>query len=274
MLLSFAAGAAPIFLTKNYFDRHARENSDIIASTGQDFVHRLIDMDPKSYWVSQGSSDAITETITFGLWLPNGKTLREVDTILIQNHNIKGLTVETSADGGATYTTRFTSAAVTDANTRINQAALYDVDTVRITMTTTQTANAEKQIGDIIVAAGQLQASIRPNVYRRKAPRVGHKSAEMADRSIRRAYIFWSDASYHQFEATFGFTFIPAAERTTFRDLLLGFEPLIMLPEPGDEQADVILGQVVPESYIDDWMAPSHSGDYAISFDFQGVGGA
>lgn len=274
MLVDLTALAPSIFLSKNYLNRHAYNGGQLSVSSGDSFKHRLFDMDPASYWTSLGSDDVTNETIEFQLWQAGGQTMREVDFIGVFNHNIKKMKIETSDDNGITWTTRYDLDNITETDTRVNTASLYDADRVRFTLYTTQTADQEKQIGDIVIAAATFQASLPPTVYNRKAPRVSHKTASLGDDSIRRAYVFRSDASYHFYETTMGFALVPESERQDFRAVLLGRNEFLWYPEPGDRTGDIFLCQAAPGTYQDNYQSNNKNSGYMIAFDLEELGGA
>ena len=273
MLLDLAAKSYPAFLSKNYFNRNADEHSDLLVTSGSSFRHRLFDMDPLSYWTSQGSSDAVTEEIQFGLWTPGAQTSRSIDYIALMNHNLDDFTIELSNDNGASWPTLYTFTSVIDQNTRQSVATPIDADRVRIRMTTTQTANQEKQIGDIIIAGADFQPDVGLSLYKRKPFIVKDKTALMHDNSVRRSYIYRSDASLHFFGATLGFSGIAFDDLQQFRDLLKN-EPFLVMPEPGDIPSEIFLCGVEPDSYVENYIALSKSGAFAVSFDLREVGGA
>ena len=203
-------GANPAFLTRNYLNRHANNAGDLTVSTGTATRHRPFDMDPLSRWQSAGSDDTIVETINFGLWVPGARSSHNVEYILVQNHNIKGLTVEYSNDNGTTWATAFNSTTLAEDNTRIILVST-PMDRIRLTMTT-QTANAEKAIGDIIVCRASFSRGRCLNT--KWSFEDDQKTAKMADGSLRGQLIGRSDASFHFWAAKCAFLMDPASYGT------------------------------------------------------------
>lgn len=276
-------GAHPAFLSKNYLNRHADTAVDLVVSTGSTTQHRLYDMDPRSRWQSAGSNDATTETVEFGLWIPGARTSQDVHYIFLQNHNIMGLTVETSNTNGASWTTRLVKTDIAEKNTRLVLVATA-MDRVRLTMTTTQTANEEKKIGDIIIAG----ASFQPGPlfeYKREAPKVQQKLAKMADGSLRGQLIGRSDASFHFWAAKCAWLMDPNqydSNTTDFEDAMEQFrgfglrgETFLFLPEPGDKADEIYLCRVRPGTYIENYATFSKGGDLVgIQMVIEEIGGA
>ena len=275
-------GARPAFLTRNYLNRHAKNASDLTVSTGDATKHRLYDMDPLSRWQSAGSSDATTETIEFGLWLPGARASHDVEYILVQNHNIKGLVVALSNNNGVSWTDVFTSTTLDEKYTRIILVSTA-ADRGRLTMTTTQAANAEKAVGGIIVCG----ASFTPGPlfeYKPEPPKVQQKTAKMSDGSLRGQLIGRSDASYHFWAAMCAFLMDPAEYGTqalfdaaidTFREFGLQGKQFVFLPEPGDRMEQAYLCRVRPGTYNNPYIGVSKGGDLrAVQMIIEEIGGA
>lgn len=276
-------GANPAFLTRNYLNRHANNAGDLSVSTGSATRHRLFDMDPLSRWQSAGSSDATTETIEFGLWIPGARTSHDVEYILFQNHNIKGLTVELSNTNGASWTTVFSNTTLAEENTRIVLVSTA-ADRVRITMTTTQTANEEKAVGDIIVCGASFQPGPMFE-YKMEPQRVQQKTAKMADGSLRGQLIGRSDASFHFWAAKCSFLMDPAdygtaalfaAAMLTFREFGLQGLQFVFMPEPGDRPEEAYLCRVRPGTYNDSYIKASEAngGMRGVQMVIEEIGGA
>lgn len=276
MSLSIAAGAKPAFLSPNYFTRHADRGNDLVLTSGSTLRHRLYDNEPRAQWSSAGSSDAIPEAITFGLWKPGLRASHDVDYWAVLNHNLLGLTVERSNNNGVSYTTEFTDAAIAAAvvDNRGVLAATTAADKIRVTASTTKTANQEKLIGAIFIAKLRFQAANMPLTYKPRPPRVGHKSAFMADGSIRWAPRFRSDATFHSYSAQISFLVDTAAELANFRALLNDPEPFLFMPRPGDAARDIWLCRIRPDSYNDAPIVRSHQDARLVEFDIEEVGGS
>ena len=264
----------PIFLSTNYFSRYGDQAADLVVSTGSTLRERLYDMDPRSRWQSVGSNDAIIETITAGFWVPGLQSLQSVELIALLNHNAASIIVDRSADNGATaYTNVLTDAAVVAANTLIHIVVPVDINKIQIGLLTTQTANAEKALGGIVVAGDSFQPG---PLFERKVepPRLQFKGATMADGSPRSAPIFRSAASAHFWAAKCAFLLDDETARERFRRMALLLETFIFIPKPLSYPGEIYLCRIRPGSYNDDYIVPSESGGRAIQMIIEEIGGA
>lgn len=269
------SGAKPIFFSTNYFNRFADKQSDLVASTGNTLRHRLYDMDPKAQWTSAGSDDTTTETITAGLWLPGMQSARSIDYVAVLNHNIKEMKIEWSDDNGATYngTPILDEAAITDSNTRVSLSSAVSPNKLKFTLEKTQTADEEKLIGLIIIALSTFQSEDRMVEFVPSPDRVGHKTAVMADKSIRRAWLFRSDASYHFNDFRIAFLVDDESdELARHQNLARGIDPFLFMPRPGNSKGKIHLVQVIPGTYQEPFAAKSTSGGRMVSYGVEEIG--
>lgn len=250
MTMSIAAGAKPAFLSPNYFTRHADKGADLTLVSGSTLRGRLYDNDPRAQWSSAGSDDTVTETITAGLWRPGARLSHDIDYWALLNHNIKGLNVALSDDNGATYpTVCINSTTVADEDSRGVLNATTAADRIRITATTTQTANQEKLIGAVILAKLRFQAAGWPLIYMPEPDSFGVKTARMADNSVRDAKVFWSDAGFRSKAMRIGFIVDTDAELENFEALADDYEPFLFMPRPGDRARDIWLCRIRPGTF-------------------------
>lgn len=276
-------GASPAFLTKNYLNRHANNASDLLVSSGDTTKHRLFDMDPRSRWQSQGSSDAVTETIEFGLWVPGASMSHDVHYIFVMNHNIGTLSIEHSNTGAAPWTLAYSQSGLTEKNTRLVLVETA-MDRIKISMGATQVADAEKAVGDILVMGESFQPGPLFE-YKREAPKIQQKTAKMADGSLRGQLIGRSDASFHFYAAKCAFIMDPEnydSTTTAFEDAMeqmrafgLRGEQFVFMPEPGDKPDEAYLCRVRPMSYNENYVTLSKSGDLlGVQMVIEEIGGA
>lgn len=278
MTLDTAANASPAFLTGNLLTRHAKRANDLLVSSGDTLKHRLYDMDIRSRWSSAESDDLTAETVNFGLWLPGVQLSQSFDYVAVMNHNVASMRVERSDNNGTSWAdVRAAGAVPTDEiHTRVSLASPVDGDRLRFTFSTTKTANAEKLVGGIIVAKLLLQPSMGMKIYQRHPPRIGHKSAEMADRSRRRSFVYRSDASFAQRSFSLSFVGVSDDELEDFQETFLHrADPIIFLPEPGRRPGEAYFCQVIPGTYSDNYMQIGKpSAGSVVSFDLEEIGGA
>lgn len=281
--MNICPGAGPAFLSHNYLNRHAYNASDIIVSSGDATKHRLFDMVPSSRWQSAGSSDVVTETIEFGLWRPGARMSHDVVHIMVMNHNIEGLVVEHSNTNGAPWTTGYSKTDLAEKNTRITLAATA-MDRIKVSMTTTQTADAEKAIGDIIVAGAAFQPG-ELFEYKVEPRRMQHKTAQMADGSLRGNLIWRADDSASFWAAKCGWIMDPAdyddsdafdEAIESFRDYGIRGRQFLFLPQPGDRPEEVYLCRVRPGTFNDTYIKPSEAegGMRGVQMVIEEIGGA
>lgn len=141
------------FLYKNYADI---DNASCLVSVTTNSAHRNNLRDRKTYtrWTSSGSNDATTETITIDFGASYA-----IDRLLLVKNNFKAFTVQywngsAWTDFASVVTKEGTQATVTE-TTNTKTTNYYEftevtTDQIKVTITTTQTANAEKYVGEVI----------------------------------------------------------------------------------------------------------------------------
>jgi hypothetical protein len=266
----------PIFLSPNYMTRFADQEGDLILSASSSLRHRLYDMDPAAYWEGEVASDASDDTIEFGLWLPGSQLSQDVDFIALLGHNAATFDVELSNDNGATYpgANKQTFTGQTETYSLRSLASTIAADRIKITLHTTQSADELKRVGAVIVGQALLQAPVGMSQFKRAPQRVTDRTARMHDGSTRRNYIYRSDASkgFHDFSV--GFTGLSQAEADAMEAILMGEDPFIFIPEPGQRPDLIYFGDVAPGTFTRDYMTLSRSGGETITFDFEESGGS
>lgn len=274
--LDLTVKAPPVFLSANKLTRYADQNSDLVLSSGLTLRHRLYDMDPAGAWAGENANDAVDETAEFGLWKPGAQMSQDVDFLAVLGHNLKAFDWDLSDDDGVTYPGANQQASTLQtADYKINSlAAVIPADKVKLTMHTTQTASQYKQVGALVVAEALLQMSTGMSLFKKQPPRVKARTATMHDGSIRSSYIYRSDASLAFRNFAVGFKGLPEAEADALEAILLGADPFIFYPEPGNRPANMYQGRVVPGTYTRDYVALSRSGGELVTFDFEETGGA
>ena len=131
-----------------------KDGASITVTTGTPSADFAIDQNEETVWRSSGSSDASTEEIEVEF------TSTEINRILLLGHNLKGYNIQYDVSG---VWTDFTSVVGLDGslasvvetafadNTSYYEFAAVTTTKIRIQATTTQVADAEKYIGQIIV---------------------------------------------------------------------------------------------------------------------------
>lgn len=113
----------------------------------------LYDQKPATAWLSSGSNDTTTETVTVAFKNWQGAAVsRTFDRIAILSHNLKAITAE-YYNGSAWVAIDEAALTLAAANTVIEIAVPITAAQVRLNCTTAQVANAEKHIGELKVCA-------------------------------------------------------------------------------------------------------------------------
>ena len=275
-LIAVTSGAAPAFISKNYINRDCKNAGGIVVSTGDTLKHRLYDGDPTGAWNSVGSSDATTETITVALYQGALQVSRSIDFMAFLNVNIKNFLLEYSNDDGATYTTviggDYTSASLAAADLLLPLATPITANKIRLTMTTTQTANAEKSIGQWIAALGTFQTAKNMTAYE-PTWEEGENRVEMGNRTKAYSYTLRSDNSFELYSAAVGWRFVASAERDSFRSVKNTADPFLWMPFPGDQTRAVYLCKMLKGTFKDPFSTTYIGAGYDISFELEEVGG-
>ena len=123
------------------------------ASSGNDLVKFILAQNVYRSWSSSGSSDSSTETITINL--QNTKT---INRLVLVDHNFKNYSI--TYNSGNQFNNVFnvkeeTSSLIAEANydldTSYYEFDSVSVNTIEITINTTQVANAEKTLNQILL---------------------------------------------------------------------------------------------------------------------------
>lgn len=276
MLLNTTNKAYPAFISENYLNSFAigAPVAPLSASSGEDFVHRVADMEPKSIWSSIGSDDTTQEVISSGFFLEGSQLAVDIDFIAILNHNLKDFTLELRNNSVVLSTAVF--AGVTDNFTIISTAGLIGANNFRLLMDTTQTVDAEKQVGVLAFGAAILQSSL-PFARGGFLPRTRQntKSAQMGNGSIRFAHVYRADAGFIFDGWSVEFGAIPEAEsQEDFREkLLCEPNPFMFWPHPGDQPGLLRQARITPNTYSDPYESGTNrlAGRH-ISFGIDDVG--
>ncbi len=274
MSVSLAAKAKPAFFSLNYFGRFADRAGDLVCSSGNMLRHRLYDMDGRAQWTSAGSDDTTTETINAGLWLPGMQTERSPDFLAILNHNLKEFTAEGSSDNGNTWDTTIYAPTTEAVSNTFKSFAASAMNRFRLSMLKTQTANAEKLVGAIVLAALNFQTAEHFFEYVPEPYLDGTKSARMADNTPRGSRMMRSDASHFLRSFFVSWLVDDADELQRFRDLFFAGEDFLFMPRPGDEQADLFLCRIRPGTFQDPYFPPGNPDMRKVSFVVEEVGRA
>lgn len=224
----------PKIFTKNYV------NSDdtFVVSSGSAAIANAYDRDKLSQWSSSGAnSDSTPVTIEVDFFEGTVAIARTFDTIILINHNLKNYTVD-YWNGTAWVNIITTTADVTPVATLYNSFGSIGATKIRIVMNSTQTANLEKVIGEIVCAALQLDMGIDLSTYsvtyRQKV-----KSLLMGDGSMHQALVFWSPYRSEKYEAKVGFENLSLSNVASLAAIKEAGAPFLWYPESSTRPDDI-----------------------------------
>lgn len=142
----------------------------ITVSSGDALKAYLYDQKPATQWISSGSSDTTTETITIVFKNRYGTACNQtIDTVILNNTNGKAISVSTSLAGTPTLLGTATGAA---ADIVITGTAI-ECDTLIVSISTTQTANQEKTVGELKACLALFTAEATTKFKRKDNWRAG-----------------------------------------------------------------------------------------------------
>ena len=276
MSVNLAALAPSIFLSKNYVNGDANDAGAFQASSGDSYKHRVYDMDRDSYWVSVGSSDAVEESLVIGLYEGSYQTSRTIDFVALMGINLKRFLLEYSNDDGATWTTvpgaDYSAADYAADNLILSLASSITANKLRLTMYSTQTANEEKQVAEIIAALVSVQTAYTFSEYDPDlTPTI--KEVRMADGSIDYGVVRRSDSSFHFYSADVKWEFMSSANKESLFTIAKSAEPFLWYPEPGDNPDEIYLCRFKPGSLKARYSIKYRAVGYTVSAVIQEVGG-
>lgn len=271
--LTLTASANPAILSENYINRSAYDAGAITATDGEDFIQRLYDGVLESKYATLISNDSTPEVLEGCLYYQGAQVTRQVDFIAALGHNLKSWKIELSSDNGATWPVVYSCTNDTTANKLISISSPVDANRWRLTMNTVQ-SGTQKEVGELIIAlaSGQLSVSYAepPDVSYEQTD----KTAKLADGSKRYALIDRADTGHEFYRASCLFHGLSTADRELLADMRKSTTPVLWMPWPGDSQAEIYLGRMVPNSYHERYTDVYRSLGWTISFEFEELGGS
>lgn len=273
--LDLLAGAAPVFLSENFINRFADDAGDIVASDGQDFVHRLYDMVPSSVFATLESSDLDEETIEGRFHDEGGQVTRQVDFFAVLNHNLKHYKVEFSNDDGETWPYSYEYNDDSDSNRRTSLSSRIDANKWRLRMYTVQDSgdsppDQNKRVGGLVFALATHQGAQMSSYEPQTDDNV--MTGEMADGSKRSATLDRADDGHEFYRAKVAMIVETREERDILREIKRSAQ-FLWLPEPGDEPGEVYLCRMAPGSYRDPYLAGRRELGFSVQFEVEELGG-
>jgi hypothetical protein len=268
VIINQASKAPPAFLTPNYLNSDCLAAGAISVSSGDAFKARAFDM-TGSAWTSLGSSDATPEYYSFQFYTGPAKTPQLVDTIALIGFNGKDFSISYSYNGGAPTVVNVSGYA--GSNYFLKLANSVMMDSVRVDIQNTQTANQEKQIGKFYVGAVIFQPPMSFYQYKCNHPD-NIKTVVLADGTKDETAVYRSDSSFEMWSCSMAFRGVSAALRDQFKALKL-VRPMAVMPKPGDDPGDIFIARIVPGGYDEEILAIG-SDLYVVTLQIEEVGGA
>jgi hypothetical protein len=187
----------------------------------------LYDNDNANRLFSNGSNDSTAE-----VWTIEFSSIYDLDAIAVFNHNIKSGNVQYW--NGAAWVD-FSPIVKWDNNNRQNnyfEFARVATKQIRLTMNTTQTANAEKYVGQLraLVSLGELQKN--PTEV---TPKLTPKDFDYTTANGGSVY----GIAGIKYQATVKFANTPEADQTFLINLKLRNKPFYFYPCGGEGQTDI-----------------------------------
>lgn len=224
--------AEPLIFTKNYVS----EDDVITISHGDDTAAYLYDRDNDSKWISDGAnSDITTVTIEIVFYERSVAISRAIDRLLLINHNWKAWRFY-YWDGAAWQL--ITSQTVDASTTRLVTFSQQTTSKVKFEIDSTQSVNAEKYVGEIIVAALQLDLGQEMDDY---DPAYTEKSSviDLGDGGFHKMVSRWTPNRSQRYKAKVIFKNVSEANRLIFKAIAISREPFLWYPESTYRPTDI-----------------------------------
>jgi hypothetical protein len=223
-----------LILTKNYVIA-----DDTITVSHADAVKSyLYDRDKDSKWLSSGANNDATQ-ISIEVVFKEGATAvnRAIDKLLLINHNLKTWNFDYWT--GSAWTT-LASESADAAATTYKSFSQVTTSKVRLLATATQTVNAEKYLGELIVAAVQVTPARDPEILE---PRYRERSVEfpMGDGSEHKQVTRWTPNRTQKYGARVVFRLVSEAERLLLKAVCEARAKFLWYPEKTQRPDEIFL---------------------------------
>ncbi len=231
--------AEPKIFTRNYVDSECT----ITPSTGSDNKHKLYDRDYDSQWISDGeNSDATESMIEVAFREAGAEVSREIDTIMILNHNLEDPVAE-YWDGSA-WQAFDSDTNLTDGTFNAFTHAAVETTKIRIRNYQTITQDAEKAVGELIACAVQYTSS--GNADELVAYDVIHAQRTayelpLIDGGVHRSVVRHSANRSDKYEAKATFQFLTEAQLESLKDIKASGMAFLWQPESTQRPEDIYL---------------------------------
>lgn len=221
------------FFRLNRADK-SNENCSVAVSSGSLSRNNIRDRKNSTKWISSGSSDIVTETITIDF----GATYA-IDRLLLVKNNFKNFIVKYDVAGvwtdfSSVVTNEGTQSTIAETtntkDTNYYEFASVNTDSIQITINTTQTVNDEKEIYQVIASQEIGMFSGFPNIQRT------FDRAKTSKKESINGFSRFSILS-EQFRAQMSFDNYPTeADHTLIQTLWEGKQSFLIYPCGGDDE--------------------------------------
>lgn len=226
--------AEPKIYTRNYI---TADNVYTI-SHGSSTKANLYDYDKDTKFLTTGAnSDATTVSLQVDFYEGSVAISRTIDTLMLLNHNLKTWTAY-YWDGSAwqSWATESADAAANTIKSNTSRTTLK----IKIEVTATQTVDAEKYLGELVVCAlllniGTELESYEPN-WREKA-----KELVMGDGSIHTVTTRFTSNRTQKYGAKVSFRFLALATVNSLLSIKQANQPFLWYPESTQRVDDIYL---------------------------------
>ncbi len=223
----------PKIYTRNYVD----SESVFTLSHGGTPLYAY-DRNAATRLVSTGAnSDATTVDIEIAFYQGGVAQTRTIDTLALLNHNLKTWTLYRW--DGAAYQSVTSQAADALAN-RVVSFTSFSATKVKLSCSATQTTNAEKAVGEIVLCALTLDVGSDMTGYdvrwRERA-----REVTLGDGSLHKVFMKDDSGRLGKYEATVRFDYISKATRDLLKAIRDTGQPFLWQPESVSVPEDLFL---------------------------------
>lgn len=214
----------PVIYTKSYVS-----SDDLFSvSSGPTAIANIYDRDVDSKWSSSGANSDLTDvTIDVTFYEGSVAVSRTIDRLILLNHNIKAYDVY-YWDGSAFQSWLAVSGAA-EANS-VKTLGSQTISKARLVLHTTQAANQEKYIGEMVFCA--LQLDIGQDLFDYQVEyQQNVRDARGGDGSYQRKVKPWSPNRFEKYAARCSFQLIPKATLDSLLGIKKTGQPFLWQPE-------------------------------------------
>lgn len=252
----------PKIFTRNYVDA---ESVFTLSHGGTSLYAR--DRNPATRLVSVGAnSDATTVDIEIAFFEGGVAQSRTIDTLALLNHNLKTWTLYRW--DGAAYQSVTSQAADAQAN-RVVSFTSFSATKIKISCSATQSANAEKAIGEIILCAMVLDIGSDLTGYDVRW-RERSKEITLGDGSLHKVFMKDASGRLGKYEATVRLDYISKATRDLLKAIKDAGAPFLWQPESVNVPEDIYFVHWA-STWTDKYTAAHKGAGYEMTFQVKEV---